>query len=105
MYISLVRLYLEYAVQFWLLHHAKDLTKLHAAQRRATKIIPYLHNKSYEETLAQLPYLTAYRMHIFPKILAQKLALRLICEVETSHRLIFSLTLTNLAYDQYFYQP
>ncbi len=46
MYISLVRLHLEYAVQFWSLHHAKDIVKLEAVQRRAMKIIPYLRNIS-----------------------------------------------------------
>ncbi len=50
MYISLVRPHLEYAVQFWSPHHAKDIAKLEAVQRRATK----MHNKSYEERLARL---------------------------------------------------
>ncbi len=50
-------------------------------------------------------YLMAYKTHLFLKILAQKIALRLICEVETFPRLIFSLTLTNFSYDQYFYLP
>ncbi len=54
LYISLVRRNLEYAVQFWSPHHAKDITKLEAVQRRATKIITSLRNKSYEERLASL---------------------------------------------------
>ncbi len=44
----------EYVVQFWLPHHAKSIAKLEAVQRRAMKMIPSLHNKSYEERLAQL---------------------------------------------------
>ncbi len=54
MYINLVRSHLENAVQFWSPHHAKDIAKLEAVQRRATKMIPSLRNKSYEERLALL---------------------------------------------------
>ncbi len=53
-YTSLVRPHVEYAVQFWATHHAKDIVKLEAAQRRATKMITSLHNKPYNEGLAQL---------------------------------------------------
>ncbi len=53
-YISLVRPHLEYAVQFWSPHHGKDIAKLEAFQRRVTKMIPSLRNKSYEERLARL---------------------------------------------------
>ncbi len=54
MYISLVRPHLAYAVQFWSPHHAKDIAKLEAIQRRATKMILSLRNKSYEKRLALL---------------------------------------------------
>ncbi len=54
LYNSLVRPHLQYAVQFWSLHLAKDLAKLQAVQRRATKMIPSLRDKSYEERLARL---------------------------------------------------
>ncbi len=52
LYISLVRPHLGYSVQFWAPHHAKDIAKLEVAQRKATKIITSLRNKSYEERLA-----------------------------------------------------
>ncbi len=54
LYNNLVRLHLEYAVQFWSPHLAKNTAKLEAVQRRATKMIPSLRNKSYEERLARL---------------------------------------------------
>ncbi len=41
-------------MQFWSPHHAKDKAKLGAVERKATKIIPSLRNKSYEERLARL---------------------------------------------------
>ncbi len=54
LYTSLVRPHLEYAVEFWSSHHTKDIAKLEVVQRRATKMIPSLRNKSYEERLASL---------------------------------------------------
>ncbi len=58
LYDSLIRPHLEYAVQFWSPHLAKDIAKLEAVQRRATKMIPSLRNKSYEERLARLHLLS-----------------------------------------------
>ncbi len=52
--ISLVKPHLEYTVQFWAPHHAKDIAKLEAVQRRAAKMITSLSNKSYEERLTRL---------------------------------------------------
>ncbi len=54
LYISLVRPRLEYAMQFWLPHHTKDIAKLEAVQRRAMNMITSLLNKSYEERLTSL---------------------------------------------------
>ncbi len=41
-------------MQIWSLHPGKDIAKLEAVQRRATKMIPSLRNKSYEERLERL---------------------------------------------------
>ncbi len=54
LYISLVRPHLEYDVQFWAHHHANDIAKLEAVQRRATKMITSLCNNSYAERVTRL---------------------------------------------------
>ncbi len=64
LYISLVRSHLEYAVQFWLPHHAKVIAKVEGVQGKATKMITSLCNKSYQERLARfnLFYLEKQRL-------------------------------------------
>ncbi len=54
LYISLNRPHVEYAVKFWSPHHSKDIAQLEAVQRKVTKMITSLRNKSCEEKLAQL---------------------------------------------------
>ncbi len=51
MYVSLARPHMEYVVQFWSSHHAKNITKLEAVQHKAIKMIMFLHNRFYKETL------------------------------------------------------
>ena len=58
LYKSLVRPHLEYCVQALRPHLQKDIDLIEGVQRRATKMIPNLKNKTYEERLNNLQLTT-----------------------------------------------
>ena len=61
LYVALVRLQLEYCVQFWVPHFKRDTEDLERVQRKATHMISGFCEKSYEGRLRDLDLFSLHK--------------------------------------------
>ena len=71
LYKSLVRQHLEHAVQFWSPYLIRDIDKIEKIQRRATKMIPEIRNRSYHQRLQDLDLISLVHRRLRGKLIEE----------------------------------